>query len=191
MTAPIYLSKKAFADRIGRSPSYVTQLKESSRLVLAPDGKKVDVLATEALILETADPSKAAVAARHQQDRAQRDGHGLPMSLTATFGQDEEPEFQKARALREHNLAQLAGIELSERRGLLVERTQVELAAYSAGRTLRDLLLGMSPQLAPELAAMTSHWEIEKRLTAELRRVLEDAERMSSADLAHVLTAES
>lgn len=72
MTTPIYQSKKAFADRINRSPSYVTQLKDSHRLVLAPDGKRVDVLATEALILETIDPSKAGVAARHQHSRAQR-----------------------------------------------------------------------------------------------------------------------
>ena len=73
MTDPLFLSKSAFAVRIGRTPSYITWLKDNNRLVLSPDGKKVDVLATEALILETADPSKAAVAARHQQDRLQRD----------------------------------------------------------------------------------------------------------------------
>src|SRR5450830_2099353 len=73
MTEPTYLSKSAFAARIGRTPSYITWLKGNNRLVLSPDGKMVDVLATEALILETADPSKAAVAARHQQDRIQRD----------------------------------------------------------------------------------------------------------------------
>ncbi|KPA86986.1 hypothetical protein PF66_06466, partial [Pseudomonas asplenii] len=73
MADSLYLSKSAFAARIGRSPSYITWLKNNNRLVIAPDGKQIDVLATEALILETADPSKAAVAARHHQERLQRD----------------------------------------------------------------------------------------------------------------------
>ena len=57
MTEPTYLSKSAFAARLGRSPSYITWLKDNNRLVLSPNGKQVDVHATEALIRDTADPS--------------------------------------------------------------------------------------------------------------------------------------
>ena len=189
MTTPIYLSKKAFADRINRSPSYVTQLKDSNRLVLAPDGKKVDVLATEALILETIDPSKAGVAARHQQGRTERHGSsGQPGALSVPHTRAGDSKFQESRALREHNLAQLAGIDLQERQGLLVERSRVEIAAYNAGRLLRDQLFGPLPQMAHELAAMTDPWLIEKHLAAIIRRTLEEAERLSSADLEHALT---
>jgi hypothetical protein len=46
----MYMSKSAFALHIGRSPSYITWLKENGCLVLSPNGKQVDVLATEALI---------------------------------------------------------------------------------------------------------------------------------------------
>lgn len=70
-----------------------------------------------------------------------------------------------------------------------MERVAVETGAYNAGRLLRDQLLGMPPQLAPELAVMTDPWQIEKHLTAAIRRSLEDAERLSSADLEHALTA--
>ncbi len=188
MTTPIYLSKKAFADRLNRSPSYVTQLKDSHRLVLAPDGKKVDVLATEALILETIDPSKAGVAARHQQGRAQRNGGEQTPLPAVQLSIGDEPNFQEARALREHNLAQLAGIDLQERQKLLVERSRVEMAAYNAGRLLRDQLFGPLPQMAHELAAMTDPWLIEKHLAAMIRRTLEETERLSSADLEHALT---
>ena len=73
MTDSNFLSKSAFAARIGRSPSYITWLKDNGRLVLSPDGKLVDVLATEAKIQETADPAKAAVAARHEENRIERD----------------------------------------------------------------------------------------------------------------------
>jgi hypothetical protein len=194
----MYLSKSAFAARIGRAPSYITWLKNNNRLVLTADGKQVDVTASEALIRETADPSKAAVADRHQQDRLQRDVYSqlsshvepttmvAPASVIVPSGQ--LPDFQKARALREHNLAQLAEIELHKAKGALVAMSAVQTGAYNAGRMLRDQLLGMPPQLAPELASMTDPWEIEKHLTAAIRRSLEDAERMSSADLEHQLT---
>ncbi|WP_367616679.1 hypothetical protein [Pseudomonas siliginis] len=72
MSTATYLSKSAFAAHIGRSPSYITWLKENGRLVLSPNGKQVDVQATEALNRDIADPSKAAVAARHQQERLQQ-----------------------------------------------------------------------------------------------------------------------
>ncbi|MNQ75211.1 hypothetical protein D3C85_899970 [compost metagenome] len=198
MTEPMYLSKSAFAARIGRAPSYITWLKNNNRLVLTADGKQVDVTASEALIRDTADPSKAAVADRHHQDRLQRDVYSqlssqveptstaAPSPVIVPSGQ--LPDFQKARALREHNLAQLAEIELHKAKGSLVSATAVKTGAYNAGRMLRDQLLGMPPQLAPELASMTDPWEIEKHLTAAIRRSLEDAERMSSADLEHALT---
>ena len=195
MTDAIYLSKTAFAARIGRTPSYVSWLKNNHRLVLAPDGKQVDVLATETLILETADPSKATVAARHQQHRIQRDVHSqlstaVEPTPTATPPQPHKhPDFHKARALREHNLAQLTDIELQKARGMLVDKVAVEMGAYNAGRHLRDQLFGPLAQQAHELAAMTDPWLIEKYLDSTLRRTLEEAERMSSSDLEHAITA--
>ena len=198
MTEPMYLSKSAFAARIGKAPSYITWLKNNDRLVLTADGKQVDVLASEALIRDTADPSKTAVADRHHQDRLQRDVYSQlssqvePTSMAAPapaiIPGGQLPDFQKARALREHNLAQLAEIELHKAKGSLVALSTVQTGAYNAGRMLRDQLLGMPPQLAPELASMSDPWEIEKHLTAAIRRSLEDAERMSSADLEHALT---
>ena len=196
MTDSLFLSKSAFAARIGRTPSYITWLKGNNRLVLSPDGKMVDVLATEALILETADPSKAAVAARHQQDRIQRDVYSqlstqveptntaAPQQPLTVKGHD----FQKARAMREHNLAQLAEIELHKAQGSLVARDAVELGAYNAGRHLRDQLFGLLPQLSHKLAVMSDPWDIEKHLTATLRKSLEEAERMSSSDLERAMT---
>jgi hypothetical protein len=115
------LSKSAFAAHIGRSPSYITWLKENGRLVLYLNGKQVDVLATEALIRDTAGPSKAAVAARHQQERLHRDlyshvsAQSEPTNTAAPPLADpahgQPPDFQKARAHREHYLARMAEME--------------------------------------------------------------------------------
>lgn len=200
MTEPTYLSKSAFAARIGRAPSYITWLKNNNRLVLTPDGKLVDVQASEALIRDTADPSKTAVADRHQQDRIQRDVYSqLSTSVEPTStaappqvltSDGKQPDFQKARALREHNMAKLAEIELGKAQGSLVSKEAVETGAYNAGRLLRDQLFGPLPQLAHDLAAMTDPWLIEKHLTATFRRTLEEAERLSSADLEHAMTTD-
>ncbi|UST81450.1 terminase small subunit [Pseudomonas siliginis] len=200
MTEPTYLSKSAFAARLGRSPSYITWLKDNNRLVLSPNGKQVDVHATEALIRDTADPSKVAVAERHQQDRIQRDVYSQlstqtePTSTAAPpqvlTGDGKQPDFQKARALREHNMAKLAEIELGKAQGSLVAKEAVEVGAYNAGRLLRDQLFGPLPQLSHDLAAMTDPWLIEKHLIATFRRTLEEAERVSSADLEHAMTTD-
>lgn len=200
MTEPTYLSKSAFAARIGRAPSYITWLKNNNRLVLTPDGKLVDVQASEALIRDTADPSKTAVADRHQQDRIQRDVYSqLSTSVEPTStaappqvltSDGKQPDFQKARALREHNMAKLAEIELGKAQGSLVSKEAVETGAYNAGRLLRDQLFGPLPQLSHDLAAMTDPWLIEKHLTATFRRTLEEAERLSSADLDHAMTTD-
>ena len=179
------ISKTEFAARRGWAKSYVSKLASQDRLVLTHDGK-VDLEATEALLADSADPSKAAVADRHNRLRLKRDAQNAA----------EEPavpqvglaaDFQKSRALREHYLALQEQANFHKQQGSLVEREAVETGAYNAGRLLRDQLLGMSPQLAPELAAMSDPWQIERHLTAAIRRSLEDAERMSSSDLEHAL----
>lgn len=190
-----YLSKSAFAARIGKSPSYITWLKDHNRLVMAPDGKRVDVSATETLIRETADPSKAAVAARHEENRVERDvrsqlrpGLGSAAVLQPDPPADGAHNFQKAKAHREYYLAQLAEAEFNKVQGNLVERQAVEDAAYSAGRMLRDQFFGLAPQLAAELVAMTDPWDIEKHLVDAFRRVFTEVGKMNSADLSKAIS---
>ena len=202
MTDPIFLSKSAFAAYIGKAPSYITWLRKNNRLVLSTDERQVNVEETITLIRETADPTKAAVSARHQEARVQRDvisqlspmvesTPNMAAPQPAIGPSSKQPDFQKARAHREYYLAQLAEAEFHKVQGSQVELEAVKTGAFSAGRLLRDQLLGMPPQLAPELAAMTDPWEIERRLTAAIRASLEDAERMSSADLVHALNNKS
>ncbi|MFJ4256714.1 terminase small subunit [Pseudomonas monteilii] len=189
-----YLTKSEFAARRGWSKSYVSKLASQDRLVLADDGK-VDVEATEALLAESADPSKAAVASRHEEKRIERDvrsqlqpAEAMPTVQPAIQQPGKGLDFQKARAHREYYLAQLAEAEFNKVQGNLVERKSVEDAAFAAGRTLRDLVFGLAPQLAAELSGMTDSWEIEKHLTGAFRQVFEDAAKMSGADLQQAMT---
>lgn len=189
-----YLTKSEFATRRGWSKSYVSKLANQDRLVLTADGK-VDVEATETLLAESADPSKAAVAARHEENRVERDvrTHLQPVCDTPAVQPPvpqpgKGPDFQKARAHREYYLAQLAEAEFNKVQGNLVERKAVEDAAFAAGRTLRDLVFGLAPQLAAELTGMSDSWEIEKHLAGAFRQVFDDAAKMSGADLKQAMT---
>jgi len=188
----IALSKSEFAAHKGWSKPYVSKLAKQGRLAMTADGK-VDVAATEALLQRTADPSKAGVADRHQRERIERGvtAHltpsALPLDPPPSADEDEGIDFQKARARREHYLARLAENESRKSDGDLVERAAVESAAFATGRMLRDLLLGLPKQISAELAAISDPWELERRLTAGLRRVLEDANRLSAADLEHAI----
>lgn len=196
------LTKAEFATRQGWSKPYVSKLAKMGRLVLMADGM-VDVEATDRLLFSTADPSKANVAARHERERTQCKPDRLtpaapiehepppPVSHQAPLPVEGIPDFQESRAYREFFESRMSESEFHKNRGAHVELEAVKTAAYTTGRMVRDLLLGLPPQLAPELAAMSDHWQIEKHLTAALRRVLEDAERMSSTDLIHSLTAAS
>jgi hypothetical protein len=182
------LSKSEFAAARGWSRPYVSKLAKQGRLVITGDGK-VDVAATDELLGATADPSKTGVSDRHERERIERGvtvhvKSGAPLTAPPIPG---APDFQKARAHREHYLSLLAEDEFRKGHGQLAEVPAVEHAAFATGRMLRDLLLGLPKQISPELAALSDSWEVERHLTAGIRRVLEDAERVSASDLENAL----
>ncbi|MEO4030010.1 hypothetical protein [Chromobacterium vaccinii] len=196
-----YLSKKAFADSQGWAPSYVSKLGGQGRLVMAPDGKKVDVEATLAMIGKTADPSKAGVADRHRATRIKRevyasDGDEPPPDAAPVLPAGSSPptltgavDFQAARAAKEYYSALTIKAEYERTCGNTVERQAVEAAAFRGGRLVRDSLLGLPPQIASELANMTDSWQIERYLADRLRQVLTDATRLGEDELKKAMTA--
>lgn len=184
-----YLTKSEFAARHGWSKSYISKLGKQDRLVLTVDGK-VDVEATEALLAESADPSKAAVAARHEENRVERDvrsqlqpGGDTPAVQQSELTPSGGPNFQRSKAHREFYLAGLAETEFYKVRGNLVERAAVEDAAFAAGRMLREQFFSLAPQLAGEVVGMSDLWEVERHLTDTFRRVFTEAASMNSVDL--------
>lgn len=180
-----FLTKSEYADSRGWSRPYVSKLAKQNRLVLNESGK-VDVIATDRLLAESSDPSKAGVAERHQRERVEKGVHALVTPAAAPPPDMQPmaalPDYQKARARREHYLALLAEDEFLKGRGDLVERPAVDLAAFTIARTLRDLLMGLPAQVAGDLVSITDPWDMERRLTSVLRRALEDADRLINID---------
>jgi len=137
------------------------------------------VLAIEAWIRDTADPSKASVAARHLQERLQRDvyshvaAQSEPTNMAAPPpvypAQGQSSDFQKARARREHYLARMAKVEFRKAQGKLVEIRFVQNAASETARSLNQSLMSLSQQLVPQLDVLSDPLGVEHRLAAALR----------------------
>lgn len=181
-----YLSKSQFATQQGWSPSYVTKLKDQDRLVLAPDGKMVDVAATLLRLKRTSAPEKEAVRQHHAAGRTERHVgvHTKPDAPDDDgSGGSADPKYWNNKARREGALAELAELELSKKRGELVDRARVESVSFSVGRMVRDSVFGLLPQLAPELASMTDAFAIEIKLRDALRQVFADTTKLTAADL--------
>jgi pyruvate/2-oxoglutarate dehydrogenase complex dihydrolipoamide acyltransferase (E2) component len=83
-------------------------------------------------------------------------------------------DYFRARAIRESYLARLAKIEFEERTGKLVSRDEVQVAAFTRGRTIRDNLLNLPDRLAATLAAETDADRVHQLLSAEIRQALEE-----------------
>ena len=183
------MRKSDFARSQGWVPSYVSKLSKEGRLIYGPDGKLVDVQKTLALLGKTADPSKAGVTQRHAQTRAQQllslptDDY-IPGPNAGAAGL---PDFQRARATREHYMSELARVELDNTLQRTVERAVVERTAYSYARLTRDVVMTVPAKLADELSTMTDPWQIEQTLDDALRAALADIAKMSAHDLADIM----
>ncbi len=184
------LSRTEYAASKGWSRQYVGKLVQQGRLVLTMDGK-VDVEASEQYLAMTSDPARCKANTRTPLViGSSDDGLEFPQSSLGAIPKA-APDYQKARTRLALAQAEKAESDLQKVNGALVERSVVDEAAFASGRMTRDLLMGLPPKLAPVLSAMTSPWDIEKHLVAEIRQALEDAERMSTEDFIHAVTPEN
>jgi hypothetical protein len=76
----------------------------------------------------------------------------------------------------------MAEMEFRKAQGELVEISFVQKAAFETARSLNHSLMSLSPQLAPQLAALSDPWVVERQLTAALRQRLNEAAQVSSDD---------
>ena len=177
------LGKKAFADLIGRSPSYVTKLKNDGRLVMTSDGKKVNVAASQRLIEQTAG-IRGDVTDRWQAARnARTDGNAslatpepekTPQRPTAQADAAEKigSSLQAARAVKEKYAAMTAKVEYEKLIGELESRDNVHADLRSIGAVLRSAMDVFPDQIAPLLTATSDMHEIHLILTENCTEVL-------------------
>lgn len=83
-------------------------------------------------------------------------------------------DYFRARAIRESYLARLAKIEFEEKSAKLVSRDEVQIAAFTKARTVRDSLLNIPDRLAATIAAEADADNVHQMLTVEIRKALDE-----------------
>lgn len=173
-------SQSAFARQLGFAKSRITQLKQAGRIVMAADGKSVDVEASIARINATADPGRVDVAERHAAGRvaAGKAEPAVPSVKESLTDQNidaglgaETTGRAKAKALLMHYENSSLKLEMALRRGLRFERAAVQREAASLGAMLRAGIERVIDQTAPRLAAAGNDLQRRQIVEGELRRL--------------------
>jgi phage terminase Nu1 subunit (DNA packaging protein) len=152
-----------FATSQGFSRPYVTKLVQSGVIVRDKNGQ-IDQHAAVAALQARRDPAKSLRRGRP----ARNEDHG---------GQDSEALsvlMLKSRIKTEVERGKLAELDRRQREGELVERREVEEAAFSTARNVRDALLNIPARVSSLYAAETDPQKIHQSLDDEIRTVLRD-----------------
>ena len=155
------LSLRAYAKHRGVSLAAVQKALQSGRITANADGL---------IDSERADAEWKAKT-RPGQRRAKT---GLPSPAQPADAPAAGLDYFRARAIRESYLARLAKIEFEEKTAKLVSRDEVQVAAFTKARTIRDNLLNIPDRLAATLAAETDADRVHQLLSAEIRQALEE-----------------
>lgn len=177
------ITQAEYARRRGVSRAAVTQAVKAGRITLI-DGK--------------VDPEVADIQWARNTDAAQQRGAAAQASMstsssaaiaprTGSRGGSEKgdegggADLHDARARREQALAELAELELAEKRGELVSVAEVEKALVSKILGVRDSLDTLADRLSPLLAAESDPAKVYAMLRGEIRQVLAQLSTQSRA----------
>lgn len=174
------VSRAEFARQLGCKRSYVTQLANEGRLVLADNGMDVLPDASRARMQATRDPSKAAVAARHAANRAPAapEGEGGAADAPQRAAEAvESGDYQDWRTRSERAKALAAERELALSTGELLRADEVRGAISAAMTDVRARLEALPDLLAPVLVVIRDEPALRARLADEIETVLAEASR--------------
>jgi phage terminase Nu1 subunit (DNA packaging protein) len=161
------VNSAAFAESQGFSRPYVTKLVQQGVIVRDAKGQINE------------DAAVAALAARREPAKGFRRGripeNGNSSALNAVGGQETlSTMLLKSRIKTEVERGKLAELDRRQREGELVERSEVEQAAFSDARRVRDALMNIPARVASLYAAETDPQKIYQNLEDEIRTVLID-----------------
>ena len=187
--------QKALAAALGFTPAYVSQLKKANRIKPESDGAWC-VETVRQQIADTSDTGQIMAAETRAKTRvisraAPAAIESLPpksvepiepplddsIEIDSIYTKDHDKNFKIARSLRERELAAQARVNRMRDEGLTVLKADVDRAAFTEARVIRDGVMGWCAKIAPLLAAQTDSFEIERMMRDGLRQVLMDCVR--------------
>lgn len=183
------VNQSKFAKIIGVDRSYVTRLKKHDRLVLDDDGY---VLVEESIqrIKDTADPNRDDVVSRWQSERVPQAPvvPVQPTELPPELAEDDSPEehsYQRARAKKEHFLAERARVDYLRDIGELVPIADMRAAVADVVTAFRQTLEQLPHRTGPELIGKDLDG-IRATLKQDIRAALSDMERQFTKRLENI-----
>ena len=187
---------KQLARILGVGASYITQLKGEGRLVRTADGKRFLLAESRRLLAETADPSKAGVAARHAAARGaavalEAGGQGVDQDdPDAPLAPIQDDPLAKRRALAQAQAEEAKARKLlrdeAVELGQLLPVDEVRSAIADAVTALRADLENLPAILAAQVAAEHD----EDRVRVILRDAIEHSLRDTSRKFGAVVKAQ-
>lgn len=188
-------TRAEFAAHKRVNKSTVTRWDQAGKIVWTDDGQ-IDFEKSLALIEQTGDPAKLGVKLRHQRERddkaigAELDGDSAvteepapaatrPSGAAASTG-DSEPrsndysDFNRARALKEAELAKLAKIKREEQEGLLIRRDDVKRDIEALAVIVSKGLTGIPARVMPLINGEADPGKREALLEEQIRHVLNE-----------------
>jgi phage terminase Nu1 subunit (DNA packaging protein) len=158
-----------FAESQGFSRPYVTKLVQQGVIVRDANGE-IDKDAAVAALAARREPAKAL-----RRGRAPKNGDISGLSTIGPQGCEALSTLMlKSRIRTEVERGKLAELDRKQREGELVERSDVEEAAFSNARRVRDALMNIPARVASLYAAETDPQKIHQNLEDEIRTVLID-----------------
>ena len=87
---------------------------------------------------------------------------------------DEIPNYAESKAKREHFLAELARLDVEQKKEELILVSDITKSSFEKGRAIRESLINLADRLASQIAGETDPQMIHKLLTDEHTAVLEE-----------------
>ncbi|BAK75808.1 hypothetical protein NH8B_0976 [Pseudogulbenkiania sp. NH8B] len=192
------MRKSEFADFLGVSRAYISQLTKADRLVLSSDGDRIRVRESLERIAKTGSADKSAVAARHALERLAKGGSAAPVAETvrAAVGLDAPPSAQSvsspaaglpdparlllsdpmaaynvARAQNEQKRGEQMDIELAKSRRELISQDGTVKAVTDLASATRSAFERMPDRIATVLAAETDPHAVYTMLQDEIDNI--------------------
>lgn len=143
-------TRAEYARHIGRSRQLISRWVDEGKIPVEPDGKTIIFARADHALKRNVDPSRALANQSAKQAVGQTETAKQAQSTDADLfdipdpqevkpkSDDQGPDYQEHRALRESYNAELARLELEEKKGELVSRREIEDAMVSAGRRIRQ-----------------------------------------------------
>lgn len=178
------LRKVDYAKHRGVNPSTVTRWIESGRLVL--DGKRVDVVASDAMLAAVLDPARGGPGGSPKNRKAlnnpgaEKAAGGVvseaPPATEKHEGRPRDPNsptsrFQEHRSTREEFAAMDARLRYMERAGALVSLEAYEAAIRQAMAPIVAAIDSLAPQIAQAVVGLTEIRAVEAAIEKEVETI--------------------